>query len=79
MAATLTPIEQRLLILLGDGTPRSAVDLVPALADELGPPSNVRPHLMRLREKLAVEGKAIVCSTQVRYRLVACTSSSSVS
>lgn len=68
-----TPVQRRILKVLADGEPHDRAELHACLVDDLGPLSNIRVHLTRLRKKLRPQGQDIRCEMlggQVYYRQV---------
>lgn len=63
---SLTPVQRRILTLLADGLPHSREELHACLYDDLGPVSNVGPHITALRELLAPLDQAILCTLPAR-------------
>ena len=55
----LTPTQQAIYDILSDGKLHRREELHACLPDELGAPSNVRPHICNLRKRL--NGQEIVC------------------
>ncbi len=69
----LTPTQQRMYAVLEDGYPHTPKELHACLDDELGPLTNIQPHLTLLRRKLAPLGQDVICrknGTGPMYRLV---------
>ena len=72
--AMLTPTEQRIMDLLGDGMPHTKKEMVSCLADPMGGEDNVKPHLHGLRKKLLAKNETVLCvlvDRRVKYRWVA--------
>jgi hypothetical protein len=70
-----TPTQQRILNMLRDLKPHSDEELKVCLDDELGPASNIRPHLTHLRKIIRFAGYDIVSTSKsnngsVSYKLV---------
>lgn len=57
----LTPTERRMYEVLSDGSLHSSHELHGCLLDDMGPVSNVKPHLTHLRKKLREHGLNITC------------------
>lgn len=55
----LTPTQRAILKVLSDGQLHRREELHACLVDELGPLSNVQPHISRLRKHL--HGQVICC------------------
>ncbi len=66
--AKFTPTEQRILQVLSDGKPHHKSEFYECLFDDMSVDKNkaVTNHVLRIREKLRVDGYDIVCS--LRYR-----------
>lgn len=62
-----TPTERRILALLADGRPHPRRAIHRLLPDDLGPLSNVQPHISNLRAKLRDRGETIVCELARGY------------
>jgi hypothetical protein len=68
-----TPTQKRMLRLLADGLPHPRTELFQCLVDDLGPLSNIQPHLSHLRKRLRPKGQDIICEIDRRricYRQV---------
>lgn len=72
-AAKLTPTQRRMLALLSDGLPHTRRELHGCLHDDLGPLSNVQPHVTALRKILAPTGRLVICELsggRICYRII---------
>lgn len=68
-----TNVERRILNVLSDGLPHRKEELHPCLADELGPLTNLHPHITNIRKKIRPKGEEIVCelvARRINYRHV---------
>jgi hypothetical protein len=68
-----TEVQRRMLKVLSDGLRHRPKELHSCLVDELGPISNVQPHLSHIRKKLRPKGQDIICEVLSRkyyYRWV---------
>jgi DNA-binding response OmpR family regulator len=63
---SFTPTQRRMLLVLADGLPHRPQELHACLHDDLGPLSNIRWHIGKLREKLRPLGQDIVCEVNCR-------------
>ena len=71
--AQLTPVQQRILTLLGDGKPHSRDELQSCLWDELSGVGAIRMQICRIRPLLKPRGEAIICEYEqgiLYYRYV---------
>jgi hypothetical protein len=59
--SVLPPVQRKMLALLSDGLPHSREELHACLADELGPITNVAPHVSMIRRAVRLNGEEIVC------------------
>jgi hypothetical protein len=69
----MTPTEERLMAVLGDGEPHSREELVACLNDELSSWDSVKSTISVLRKKLHPGRQTIVCQVlnrKFKYRLV---------
>ena len=64
-----SPTQRAMLEVLKDGRPHPIEELHACLRDELGPASNVAPHLSAMRLKLRAIGQDILCEYVKRQRL----------
>ena len=64
---SFTPTQAKMLAVLADGQPHTRAELHACLVDELGPGSNIRPHLSAIRKKLRPIGQDIICEA-VNYK-----------
>jgi DNA-binding CsgD family transcriptional regulator len=56
-----TPTQRRILQVLADGEPHRPTELAAQLDDDMGPVSNVKPHLTAIRKLLRLRGEDILC------------------
>ena len=54
-------VQQRMMDLLSDGNPHTSKELHGCLEDELGPVSNIDPHLDAIRKKIRPTGQDLIC------------------
>ncbi len=69
----LTPTEQKLLAILGDGLLHPREELHTCLPDELGGENNLQVHICNMRKKLRPAGQSIACEMlegRANYHLV---------
>ena len=58
-----------MLAVLADGQPHTRDELHACLPDELGPGSNIRPHLSAIRKRLRLIGEDVICEWKDRKYL----------
>jgi hypothetical protein len=68
MTRHFTPVERKMLAVLGDGRPHARPELHACLYDDLGTAANIRWHVMNLRRKLALFGETVFLEADGRYR-----------
>lgn len=55
-----TPTERKILLLLNDGCPHTADEMLPLLWDDMGTRNTVQCHITSIRKKLAQVGHDIL-------------------
>lgn len=66
MARKYTITQVKMLAVLADGAPHARKELHNCLFDNLGPLSNIRAHITRLRKILRPQGQDIICELHGR-------------